>query len=123
MKKLKVYDPAMCCDTGVCGVDADTKLINLSSDIDWLRKQGASIQRFNLAHEPAAFVGDPQVKAELDEHSESCLPLFVLDDSVVSRGVYPDRQQLQSWMGVEFSIDQPAQSQQSTGCGCGTNSC
>lgn len=123
MNALKVYDPAMCCDTGVCGVDADTQLINLSSDIDWLRKQGASIQRFNLAHEPAAFVSNPLVKAELDEHSETCLPLFVLDDAVVSRGVYPDRQQLQSWININSPSEQPAQQQESAGCGCGANSC
>jgi hypothetical protein len=123
MKKLKVYDPAMCCETGVCGVDADTKLINLSSDIDWLRKQGASVQRFNLAHEPSAFVSDPLVKAELDEHGESCLPLFVLDDQVISRGVYPDRQQLQLWTDIELSTEQSTQPQNSADCGCSSNKC
>ena len=31
MKTLKIYDPAMCCPTGVCGTSVDTKLVQLSN--------------------------------------------------------------------------------------------
>lgn len=101
MKKLTIFDPAMCCDTGICGVDADTALIEFASDLDWLQKNGVQVQRFNLAQEPAAFINDPMIKAEINESGESCLPLLVLEGEVISRGVYPDRQQLQSWTGIE----------------------
>jgi len=101
MKKLTIFDPAMCCDTGVCGVDADTALIEFSSDIDWLQKNGVEVQRFNLAQEPAAFINDPMIKTEINESGEACLPLLVLEGKIISRGVYPDRKQLQSWTGIE----------------------
>ena len=101
MKKLAIFGPAMCCDTGVCGIDADTALIEFSSNIDWLQRNGVEVQRFNLAQEPAAFINDPLVKAEINESGESCLPLLVLEGEVISRGVYPDRQQLQSWTGID----------------------
>jgi hypothetical protein len=126
MKKLNIFDPAMCCDTGICGVDADTALIEFSSNIDWLQKNGVKVQRFNLAQEPAAFINDPLVKAEINESGESCLPLLVLEGEVISRGVYPDREQLQSWTGIE-PLQQSAESatkpEETSSCGSGPSSC
>ena len=37
MKMLTVFDPAMCCSTGVCGSDVDQVLVNFSADVQWLR--------------------------------------------------------------------------------------
>lgn len=126
MKKLTIFDPAMCCDTGVCGVDADTALIEFSSDIDWLQKNGVEVQRFNLAQEPAAFINDPLIKAEINASGESCLPLIILEGEIISRGVYPDRKQLQSWTGIE-SLQQSAETaikpEETSSCGCGLSSC
>lgn len=42
MKKLEVFDPALCCSTGVCGTDIDQALVNFATDVDWLKKQGAN---------------------------------------------------------------------------------
>ena len=125
MMKLTVYDPAMCCDTGVCGVDADTVLITFASDIDWLQKNGVEVRRFNLAQEPAAFVENPVVKAEINQSGEACLPLLMLEDEVISRGAYPDRKQLQSWVGLD-SLEQSPEAEstrdEAASC-CGPSSC
>ncbi len=121
MSKLSIFEPAMCCETGVCGVDADTILINFTADTEWLRKQGIEVQRFNLAQEPAAFINDPVVKAEINEHGETCLPLLLLDGTVVSRGNYPDRTRLQELTGVESksqTTENPAEDNKKSGCGC-----
>jgi hypothetical protein len=126
MKKLTVFDPAMCCDTGVCGVDADATLITFSADMDWLQKNGVSVNRFNLAQEPAAFISDPLVKAEINQHGETCLPLLVLDGEVINRGVYPDRQQLQSLLGLgspSISSGHSVTKEDTASCGCGSNNC
>ncbi len=126
MKKLTIFDPAMCCDTGVCGVDADTTLIEFASDIDWLQKNGVEVQRFNLAQEPAAFINDPLIKTEINESGESCLPLLVLEGKIISRGVYPDREQLQSWTGIEplqHSAETSIKQETESSRGCGPSSC
>jgi len=126
MKKLTIFDPAMCCDTGVCGVDADTALIEFSSDIDWLQKNGVEVQRFNLAQEPAAFINDPLIKAEINASGESCLPLFVLEGEIISRGVYPDRKQLQSWMGIQPSqpiAEKVVEQEKTASCCSASSSC
>ncbi len=125
MSKLKIYEPAMCCETGICGVDPDTVLITFTADIEWLKKQGISVERFNLAQEPAAFIADAQVKAEINEHGETCLPLLVLDDNIICRGSYPDRTQLTALMELE-SAAMPADShavKSQPDCGCGPSCC
>lgn len=38
MKTLKIYDPAMCCPTGVCGTNIDTKLVQLANFLNTLDK-------------------------------------------------------------------------------------
>ncbi|MEI6758670.1 MAG: arsenic metallochaperone ArsD family protein, partial [Chlorobium sp.] len=30
MKKIQVFDPALCCTTGVCGVDVDQALVTFA---------------------------------------------------------------------------------------------
>ncbi len=121
MSELKIFEPAMCCETGICGVDPDTVLITFTADIEWLRKQGGLVQRYNLAQEPSAFISDPLVKTEINEHGESCLPLLVLDGEVISRGKYPDRAQLQLLTGIESSsqsAENPSINKDKTDSGC-----
>jgi hypothetical protein len=55
MKKIRVFDPALCCSTGVCGVEVDQSLVNFSADVAWANSGGAQIERFNLAQQPGSF--------------------------------------------------------------------
>lgn len=58
MASVKVFDPAMCCSTGVCGPSVDPKLVRFAADLDWLRSKEAGVERYNLAQQPAAFAAD-----------------------------------------------------------------
>ncbi len=62
MTTIQVFDPALCCSTGVCGVDVDQELVGFSADVDWAKQNGAHIERFNLAQQPMAFAENPAVK-------------------------------------------------------------
>jgi hypothetical protein len=33
-KSIQVFDPALCCSTGVCGVNVDQALVTFSADAD-----------------------------------------------------------------------------------------
>lgn len=118
MPTLRVYDPAMCCATGVCGPSVDPRLTRFSADLDWLRRQGVTVERFNLAQQPAAFVQDADVKAALDADGEASLPLVQVDGAVKSRGVYPTRVELAAWAGVALPRLQMAPAATAAGC-CG----
>ena len=49
MIAVRVFDPAMCCSTGICGPSVDPKLARFAADLDWLKSQGISVERFNLS--------------------------------------------------------------------------
>ena len=59
MTKLAVYDPPMCCSTGVCGPAVDPVLPRVAADLDWLKRQGVQVERYNLAQQPQAFASNP----------------------------------------------------------------
>lgn len=108
---LQVFDPAMCCPTGVCGPEVDPRLVQFAADLDWLKSQGVMVQRHSLAQSPAAFVENDQVKAALEEKGEGALPLVLTGGRVVSSGQYPNRAQLKEALGLggkEASLFTPA---------------
>ena len=100
MKRLDVYDPAMCCSTGVCGPEVDPVLVRFAVDVKWLQDQGLEVRRFNLAQNPAAFVENEQVKQALTEKGEAALPLLLVDGQKVASGEYPERSRLANALGL-----------------------
>jgi hypothetical protein len=100
MKKITIYDPAMCCSTGVCGTEVDAKVVQFASDLAWLKQQGGEVERFNLAQQPAAFVSQPLVRDALASLGNDCLPLVLVDGVIATRSIYPTREQLATLAGV-----------------------
>jgi AhpD family alkylhydroperoxidase len=100
MKKLQIFDPALCCSTGVCGVDVDQALVDFSADVDWAKQNGAQIERFNLAQQPMAFAENATVKNFLESSGQEGLPLVLLNGEVALSGRYPSRDELAKWLGI-----------------------
>ena len=97
MKTVQVYDKPMCCSTGVCGPQVDPVLPRFAADLDWLKTQGHQVERFNLAHQPAAFTQNPDIHKLLATEGLACLPVVVVDGRIVSRHGYPSREMLAIW--------------------------
>lgn len=116
---LQVFDPAMCCSTGVCGPDVDTKLVQFAADLDWLKSQGVIIQRHNLSQNPAAFVENAAVSAALKDKGEGALPTLLVNGKLATVGHYPDRAELASLFKLK-STTTPAPAKSSC---CGGSSC
>jgi hypothetical protein len=102
MHKLEVFDPPMCCSTGVCGPSVDPKLVRFSADLEWLKSKGIEIERCNLAQDPGAFVHNLTLKKALNSHGMKCLPLLVLDGQIIATGGYPSREELARHTGLAF---------------------
>lgn len=98
MKSLQVFDPAMCCSTGVCGPAVDPVLPRLAGFLSQLSNAGVRVERFNLAHQPLAFVQNPIVKGLLDSGGVEVLPVFIADGQLVLKGGYPSSEQYAQWM-------------------------
>jgi hypothetical protein len=118
MPRIQVFDPALCCSTGVCGVDVDQQLVGFSADVDWAKQNGANIERFNLAQQPMEFAENTLVKAFLDRSGEEALPLILVDGEVALAGRYPSRVELSRWTGIALVEEQPK-----SGCCGGNSSC
>jgi hypothetical protein len=117
MKTLDVYDPAQCCATGACSPDADDELAQFASSLEWLKGNGIAVSRYNLGHQPGAFVQNAMVKGAIEKEGISCLPLVIADGSIVSKGRYPARSELGEKLGVPAAgCSAPAAKDASTSC-------
>lgn len=112
--KLEIYDPAMCCSTGVCGPDVDPALVAFAADLKWLAGRGVEVRRYNLGQEPQAFAANPAVVKEMEAGIDR-LPVLVLDGRVIATGGYLSRGQLARKLGLEAA---PAE-----GCCCSGSGC
>ena len=98
MKSIQVYDPAMCCATGICGPDIDPDLVNFAGMLAQLSRHAISIERFNLAQQPAAFAANPGVKILLQAGGTAVLPLIFWDGELKLKGRYPIREERSAWI-------------------------
>ena len=128
MNTITVYDPPLCCSTGVCGPDVDPKLAQFAGDLEWLKSNGVTVQRFNLAQEPERFVANSQVKAILEKSGDEDLPAILVGEELASSGRFPSRDELASMAGLNPEMassegspccgGEPVEATQDD-CGCG----
>jgi arsenite methyltransferase len=91
---VKVYDPPLCCSTGICGPSVDPELVRFAADLQWLQSRGVSVERFNLAQQPGDFVDNPTILALMRAEEASCLPVVMVGDTVIAKQAYPSRDEL-----------------------------
>jgi hypothetical protein len=108
MKTIQVYDPPMCCSTGVCGTDIDPDLVNFAAMLSQIGTRGIKIERFNLGKEPMAFVENPIVKALLDKEGAEVLPLIFWDGEVHLKGRYPTKDERTAWFRAALGKEEVA---------------
>ena len=104
MAHLDVFDPPMCCSSGVCGPSVDPLLAAFAADLDWLVSHGVSVARHNLAQDPQAFLAHPLVNDLLQREGDACLPLLIMNGEIVGRGSYPRREALAQLAGLAASV-------------------
>jgi hypothetical protein len=102
-KKLEVFDPPMCCSTGICGPNVDPALSRFAADLQWVASQGVQVERYNLAQQPQNFVANHMVMEILAHDGNGCLPLAVLDGQMVFKARYPTREELAKFVGIPMS--------------------
>ncbi|MCL6262612.1 arsenite efflux transporter metallochaperone ArsD [Craterilacuibacter sp. RT1T] len=122
MTKIEIFDPALCCSSGVCGTEVDQALVNFAADFDWAKAQGADICRFNLAQEPLAFAENPVVKGFLERSGADLLPLVLVNGEIALMGRYPRRAELARFAGISTFAAASAPAQSSC-CGGSTGCC
>lgn len=124
MKTISIYEPAMCCETGICGVGVDPELIRISTLINNLKKHSITINRYNLNNFPQEFINNKEINKLInDDGGVDNLPATVLDGKIVKTKKYPINAELMVWLGVPESYFGEEAKKQDCGCGCSDGKC
>lgn len=100
MKKIEIFDPAMCCSTGVCGPAIDPELMRVATVINSLKEKGIIIGRHGLSNEPMEFITNQVINDILQKEGADILPVTLVDGKVCKTKVYPTNQELSDWLGI-----------------------
>ncbi|HWR30736.1 MAG TPA: arsenite efflux transporter metallochaperone ArsD [Negativicutes bacterium] len=120
MKKIEIFDPAMCCSTGVCGPSIDPELMRITTVINALKEQGVIIQRHGLSSEPQDFIANKVIGDILQKEGAEVLPVTLVDGKVAKTKEYPTNEDLSAWLDMAIK---PRLRVKKSGCGCGTKGC
>jgi len=101
MPTIEVFDPPMCCSTGVCGPDADDELVTVSEVLRKLERRGATVERYNPASHPEMFTDTPVVYDALRREGQDVLPIVLVDGEIQSRWTYPSREEFARMAGLK----------------------
>ncbi len=100
MSKMTIYEPAMCCPTGICGVGVDPELLRISTVLNNLEKKGIEVERFNLTSAPMNFMINQAVNNLIHEKGVDGLPCTVVGHEIVITGRYPTNEEFAQFLNV-----------------------
>ena len=119
MKTIKIFEPAMCCPTGLCGVGVDTELLRISTVLNTLKENGIEVQRYNLTNAPMEFVNNKAVAEFLQKFGPDKLPVVTVDDFIVITGRYPSNEEFTSWLELSPELLGVTACCEDSSCCCG----
>jgi len=120
MKKVEIFDPAMCCSTGICGPSIDPELMRMATVVNSLKEKGIIIKRHGLSNEPQDFISNKVINDILQKEGADVLPVTLVNGEVAKTKEYPTNDELTKWLGVEIITKQP---EEKSGCCGGSKGC
>ena len=98
---VEIFDPPLCCPSGLCGPTIDPALLDVNEAILKLKSEfdgRANIDRYLLGQQPGRFVQQTEVIARLKASGVSVLPITVVNGVVKKEGAYPSYAELKAWI-------------------------
>lgn len=99
--RIEIFDPPMCCPTGLCGPSIDPALLDVHEAILKVTAEFSGrvhIERYLLGQQPQKFAQQPEVIARLKAHGVPVLPITLLNGRVVKEREYPTYSALRAWI-------------------------
>jgi Arsenical resistance operon trans-acting repressor ArsD. len=123
MKKMIIFDPAMCCSTGVCGPSVDKELLRVTTVLNTLKNNGILVERYNLTSNPQIFIDNKVINKIINTKGVEALPVIMVDGTVVKEGNYPTNEEFCKLLEIpsdtlKLNIKKPTK-----GCGCKDGCC
>ncbi|MTI56918.1 arsenite efflux transporter metallochaperone ArsD [Geosporobacter ferrireducens] len=87
---ISIYEPPMCCSTGICGPSPDTKLMDLQDAIKRLEKEFPDVQinRYSMNFNPKDFMQNQEVFAKVQAEKTNALPIITINNEIVKEKDY-----------------------------------
>lgn len=126
MKKMIIFDPAMCCSTGVCGPAVNPDLLRVSTALNRLKDKDIIVERYNLTSNPQAFMDNTTVNQLLNSDGVDILPVTILDGEVVKTKSYLTNEEFCKMLDIpEEYLKTKIQIKKikNKGCGCSDGCC
>ncbi len=104
--RIEIFDPPMCCPSGLCGPTVDPALLDINEAILNLRKEFNGmivIERYLLTQQGAKFMQTPEVLRLLKMHGVEILPVTTINGEVVKQQAYPSHEEFKSLIGERLS--------------------
>lgn len=103
--KIEIFEPSMCCDSGVCGPKPDKALIDLQNLIQLLKKAGVETKRYAINQAPMVFVQNQAVSNFIKTNGPGKLPLVLLDGQIIKSESYPTLEELKEYIPALNTVE------------------
>jgi len=94
--KVEIFDPPLCCPTGLCGPTIDPVLLDVNEMVLKLKSQGIAVERYLMTAQPQAFLNNAEVYRLMRERQLAALPITVVNGRVIKAGAYPTLAEVQA---------------------------
>jgi len=101
MVEIKIFDPPMCCSSGVCGPSVDPALVAMNELIARIQRDytgKATVSRHMLGKDIVAFAGNIKIVDLINSEGTGVLPLVTVDGEIIKTGGYPAFEDLQPYL-------------------------
>lgn len=92
--KIEIFEPALCCASGICGPEPDKALLDLQNVIQTITAAGIEVKRYAINQAAIAFVSNATVKEFIRSKGTDKLPLTLLDGQIIKQEAYPSLEDL-----------------------------
>jgi hypothetical protein len=98
---IEIFDPPLCCPTGLCGPVLDTTLVDLADAVSTLTAEGHTVVRHMMTSDPQAFMRNKTVYDLIKARQLEALPITVVRGQVVKTSAYPSLDELHAALAAD----------------------
>lgn len=86
---VEIFDPPMCCSTGLCGPTIDQTLLTVNEMLLALQAEGVGVERYQMTSHPQKFIQNPAVMQLVRAQQMAALPITLVRGEVIKVSAYP----------------------------------
>ena len=94
--EVEIFDPPMCCPTGLCGPSLDQTLLDVSEMLLALKAANIAVERYQMASHSNIFIHNNEVMRLVRERQMEALPITLVHGEIIKVGAYPSLVEIRS---------------------------